>query len=180
MTKAPVKKGANVKIAPKQPKVRVQPAIVPSSLDPVWLKVSREKAAVHFLSLRSKTSEITTSWTTELELGKKTDLCETLMILSSVSVLLHSNLEVGFVVLDFEADHMTPESLRDSCVWSSIVVKIFEDKASLMCIMPGVSFKLLSIVRLIDTYLLVATRVYRGRALCYSMTGNSCDRLSRR
>ena len=171
-TKAPVKKCANVKIAPKQSKVRdfgvefvVQPAIVPPNLDPVWLEVSREKAVVQFLNLRSKTSEITTSWTTELELGKKTDLGETLMILSSVSVLLHSNLEVGFVVLDFEADDMTPESLRDSCVRSSIVVKIFEDKASLMCITPGLSFKSTSVVRLIDNYLLVAMRGFIGAGL---------------
>ena len=118
LPKAPVKTGAKVRITSKRPIVRdlgagfvVQPAIAPPNHDPVWLEVSREKAAVQFLNLRSKTSEITTSWSTELELGKKTDLGETPSILSSVSVLLHSNLEVGFVVLDFEVDVMTPESL---------------------------------------------------------------------
>ena len=81
------------------------------------------------------------------------NLGETLTVLSSVSVPLHSNLEVGFVVLDFEVDLMTTESLRDS-----IVVKIVEYKASLMCMTLGVSFKSRSVVRLIDNYLLVATR----------------------
>ena len=57
---------------------------------------------------------------------------ETLTVLSSVSFPLHLNSEVGFVVLDFEVDLMTTESLRDSCVRSSIVVKIVEYKASLM------------------------------------------------
>jgi hypothetical protein len=86
------------------------------------------------------------------------NLGETLTVLSSVSVPLHSNLEVGFVVLDFEVDLMTTESLRDSCVRSSIVVKIVEYKASLMCMTLGASFKSRSVVRLIDNYLLVATR----------------------
>ena len=117
--KTPVKKGAIVEIAPKRPKVRdsgvgfvVQPALVPPNPDSAWLEVSRERAAVQFLSLRSKTSEITNRWSSESDLGKKTFLGETLMILSSVTILLHSDLEVGYVVLDFEANYMTPESLH--------------------------------------------------------------------
>ena len=50
--KAPVKKGTNVKIAPKQPKVRdlgvgfiVQPALVPSNPDPAWLEVSGRRCS---------------------------------------------------------------------------------------------------------------------------------------
>ena len=86
------------------------------------------------------------------------------MILSSVSDL-HSDLEVGFVVLDFEADYMTQESLRDSCVRSSIVVKVIDDKASLMCITPGASFKSMPVVCLIDNYLLVAARGFIGAGL---------------
>ena len=64
---------------------------------------------------------------------------------------------MGYVVLDFNADYMTPESLRDSCIRSCIVVKVIDDKASLMCITPGASYKSVSVVRLIDNYLLVAT-----------------------
>ena len=161
LPKAPVKTDASVIITSKRPIVRdlgagfvVQPVIAPPNNNPVWLEVLREKAAVIFLNLRSKTSEISNSWTAELELSKKTDSGETLMILSSVSVLLHSDLEVGFVVLDFEADIMTPESLRNSCVRASIVKKTFEDKASLMCITPGASFRSMSVIRLIDNYFL--------------------------
>ena len=68
------------------------------------MEVSRERAAVQFLSLRSKTSEITNRWSSESDIGKKIFLGETLMILKSATVLLHSDLEVGYVVLDFEAD----------------------------------------------------------------------------
>ena len=68
--------------------------MAPPNLDPVGLEISREKVAVQLLYLRSKTAEITARWMSELDLGRKTDLGETIMILSSSSVLPYSHLEV--------------------------------------------------------------------------------------
>ena len=143
----------------------MQPSIAPPNPDPVGLEISREKAAVQLINLLSKTSKITARWMSESNLGKKTDLGETLMILSSASVLSYPYLEVGYIILDFEVEVMTPESLRDSCIRSSIVMRTYEDKASLMCITPGVSFRSMSVVRLIDNFFVVATRGFIGAGL---------------
>ena len=87
------------------------------------------------------------------------------MILSSSSVLQYSLLEVGYVILDFQVEVMTPESLRDSCVRASIVMKTYEDKASVMCITPGAYFHSMSVIRLIDNFCVVATRGFLGAGI---------------
>ena len=170
--KVPVKKGAKVRIASKQPIVRdlgtvfnVQPSTVPPIVDPIGLEITREKVAVQFLYIKSMTSEITARWSSEPDIGKKIDLGQTLMILSSSAVLQYSLLEVGYVILDFHEEVMTPESLRDSCVRASIVMKTYEDKASVMCITPGAYFHSMSVIRLIDNFCVVATRGFLGAGI---------------